>query len=213
MTTAVSRLPGSCIGGSSGPPVAAPGASACSRDLGALAGQRRGQDLVAVARARRRRAALAGAHDGHAVALVEAQQLREAAARARWRSWPATASVGLVSPRSTWESIGAETPLRSARSRSERSIPSRSARMRDPTDGRSAACAAIGAEAIVAMRVRYHGRLYTGSRALPSGRSRSATRSATWRSSRTSITARPRWWTRCCASPGSSRATRPRPTG
>ena len=29
MTTAVSRLPGSCIGGSLGPPVAAPGASVC----------------------------------------------------------------------------------------------------------------------------------------------------------------------------------------
>ena len=40
---------------------------------------------------------------------------------------PAIVSVGLVSPRSTWESIGAETPERSARSRSERSIDSRSA--------------------------------------------------------------------------------------
>ena len=45
----------------------------------------------------------------------------------------ATASVGLVSPRSTWESIGAETPLRSARSRSDRSMPSRRARIRVPT--------------------------------------------------------------------------------
>ena len=35
----------------------------------------------------------------------------------------ATASVGLVSPRSTWESIGAETPERSARSRSESDSP------------------------------------------------------------------------------------------
>jgi hypothetical protein len=44
----------------------------------------------------------------------------------------ATASVGLVSPRSTWESIGADTPLRSARSRSERSMPSRRRRIRVP---------------------------------------------------------------------------------
>src|SRR4051794_3149252 len=46
---------------------------------------------------------------------------------------PATASVGLVSPRSTCDSIGADTPERSARSRSEKPIPSRSARMRGPT--------------------------------------------------------------------------------
>ena len=45
----------------------------------------------------------------------------------------ATVSVGLVSPRSTWESIGAVTPLRSARSRRDRSMPSRSARTREPT--------------------------------------------------------------------------------
>src|SRR3982750_1882313 len=44
----------------------------------------------------------------------------------------AICSVGLVSPRSTWLSIGALTPERSARSRSERSIASRSARTRGP---------------------------------------------------------------------------------
>ena len=60
----------------------------------------------------------------------------------------ATASVGLVSPRSTWESIGADTPLRSARSRSDRSIASRRALIRDPTvdpvcDGRCHAAYAI----------------------------------------------------------------------
>ena len=48
----------------------------------------------------------------------------------------ATARVGLVSPRSTCESIGALTPERSARSRSERPIASRRARMRGPTVGR-----------------------------------------------------------------------------
>src|SRR4051794_39844344 len=45
----------------------------------------------------------------------------------------AICSVGLVSPRSTCESIGADTPERSARSRSDRSIASRSARTRGPT--------------------------------------------------------------------------------
>src|SRR5690242_9842913 len=44
----------------------------------------------------------------------------------------ATCSVGLVSPRSTWLSIGAETPERSARSRSDRSIASRNAFTRGP---------------------------------------------------------------------------------
>src|SRR4051794_26020606 len=44
----------------------------------------------------------------------------------------ATDSVGLVSPRSTCDSIGADTPERSARSRSDRSIASRSARTRGP---------------------------------------------------------------------------------
>ena len=45
----------------------------------------------------------------------------------------ATVSVGLVSPRSTCESIGAHTPLRSARSRSESPLASRSALTRAPT--------------------------------------------------------------------------------
>src|SRR3954447_21986720 len=49
----------------------------------------------------------------------------------------ATARVGLVSPLSTWESIGALTPLRSARSRSDRPMASRRARMRTPTVGAS----------------------------------------------------------------------------
>src|SRR3954451_23250685 len=44
----------------------------------------------------------------------------------------ATASVGLVSPRSTWLSIGALTPLRCDRSRSERPMASRSALTRSP---------------------------------------------------------------------------------
>ena len=45
---------------------------------------------------------------------------------------PATVRVGEVSPRSTCESIGAETPERSASSRSERCIERRSALTRSP---------------------------------------------------------------------------------
>ena len=66
---------------------------------------------------------------------------RSSSSRRSWdsvRSRPAaifcaTASVGLVSPRSTCDSIGALTPLRSARSRSERSIASRRLLTRAPT--------------------------------------------------------------------------------
>ena len=61
----------------------------------------------------------------------------------------AIASVGLVSPRSTWLSIGALTPERSARSRSDRSIASRSARTRGPM------WIAFSNSSIVAMRQAY----------------------------------------------------------
>src|SRR4051794_40272026 len=56
---------------------------------------------------------------------------------------PATDSVGLVSPRSTWDSMGADTPLRSARSRRDRAMPSRRARMRGPTSSCSATAVAM----------------------------------------------------------------------
>ena len=100
-------------------------------DLGALAGQRRGEDLPAVA---------VGAA-GAALAGRTTLTVPPSSRRSSWESRssspaamrPAIVSVGLVSPRSTCESIGAETPERSARSRSERSIDSRSARTRDPT--------------------------------------------------------------------------------
>src|SRR5436190_17796869 len=60
----------------------------------------------------------------------------------------ATASVGLVSPRSTWESIGAETPERSASSRSESCMPSRRARTRGP----NACCSAAATVAAISGR-------------------------------------------------------------
>jgi hypothetical protein len=83
-------------------------------DVGALTGQWRRQLLEAVS-APLVAATLAGAADRDVLALVEAQQLREGQLQAGGDLLP-TARVGL-SPRSTWDSIGALTPLRSARSR------------------------------------------------------------------------------------------------
>ena len=72
----------------------------------------------------------------------------------------ATVSVGLVSPRSTCESIGALTPLRSARSRSDSPADSRSAFTRAPITagdsaeaGDSAAAASVGVSEAVAVVV------------------------------------------------------------
>src|SRR5205823_11649313 len=48
---------------------------------------------------------------------------------------PATLSVGLVSPRSTWLNIGADTVVRSARSLSDRPMASRRALTRGPKSG------------------------------------------------------------------------------
>src|SRR4051794_41765018 len=56
----------------------------------------------------------------------------------------ATDNVGLVSPRSTCDSIGADTPQRSASSRSDRPMASRSARTRGPTATGSATAGAAG---------------------------------------------------------------------
>src|SRR5436190_9409535 len=87
------------------------------------------------------------------------------------------ASVGLVSPRSTCESIGALTPLRSARSRSDRPSAARSAWTRRPTGGMP-----LTSVVSVAIRVRYHvrssveGRRVAGS-ALAGGGSEPAWRS------------------------------------
>ncbi len=72
----------------------------------------------------------------------------------------ATVNVGLVSPRSTCESIGALTPLRAARSRSERSAASRSAFTRAPiTFGSSGSAGEAGAGG--------RSRSATGARGLP----------------------------------------------
>jgi hypothetical protein len=69
----------------------------------------------------------------------------------------ATWSVGLVSPRSTCESIGALTPERSARSRSDRSMASRSARMRGPRPP-SVLAVAVVVDNIRAYVITYAGR-------------------------------------------------------
>ena len=75
-TSAVSRLPGSCSGGSPGPPVAAPGASVCTATSARWPGDGGRHDLVAVAAAAGPAAqALVRADHGHAIALVQAQQL------------------------------------------------------------------------------------------------------------------------------------------
>src|SRR5512132_1774030 len=89
---------------------------------------------------------------------------------------PATCSVGLVSPRSTWLSIGALTPERSARSRSERSIASRRARTREPMTECTASAMirtyviayerAIGSRAHVRRRARRRGDARERSRSL-----------------------------------------------
>ena len=76
-------------------------------------------------RLRERRSPARATHD--VAALIEAQELRERQlSPAAIRS--ATARVGLALPRSTCDSIGAETPLRAARSR--RRGPSPRARIR-----------------------------------------------------------------------------------
>ncbi len=102
-------------------------------ELGALARQRRREHLERCgrcARSRRRGARRRGRCD------TEPPSSRRSSCERR-RSSPsairaATASVGLVSPRSTWLSIGALTPERSARSRSDRPPASRSAFTRGP---------------------------------------------------------------------------------
>ena len=69
----------------------------------------------------------------------------------------AEASVGLVSPRSTCESIGALTPERSARSRRERPIASRRALIRGPTeaDGSVVVVVVVATASTVALMKAY----------------------------------------------------------
>src|SRR5437588_177010 len=65
-----------------------------------------------------------------------------------WRSPSHTSATVPDSPRSTCESIGALTPERSARSRRDMDIASRSARMRDPTPESASSTDGIRAYAI-----------------------------------------------------------------
>ena len=102
-----------------GPAGRGAGRERVQRDLGALAGQRRREHLVAVA-AGAAAAALAGADDA-----TRRRPRRGAAAGRALSSSPAairsaTASVGLVSPRSTCESIGARDAASARRGRAAR---------------------------------------------------------------------------------------------
>ena len=145
---AVSRAPGSWSGGSPGPPVTAPGVERVARDLGAQAGQRRGEHLVGVA-AGAAAAALAGADDRDAAA----PRRGAAAGRARSSS-PRGDARGDLQRRARLAALDlgehrrARRRERSARSRSERSIASRSARTRGPM----ATVASSGRHTLV----RYH---------------------------------------------------------
>ena len=117
-------------------------------DVGALARQRRGQLFDGVPLAPPR-AAVPGADDDDVAALVQAQELREGEVE------PGGDAAGdgqgrARLPRSTCESIGALTPLRSARSRSERPIASRSPRTRPPTAPSAAAFERLGEDVAVA---------------------------------------------------------------
>ena len=132
-TSAISRLPGSCIGGSPGPPVR--GAAARGRGARARRAGRAAAGSGSRARGPARRCRRGGARAARTIETVPPSSRRSSwrgAARGPAAMRAATASVGLVSPRSTWLSIGALTPRRSARSRRLRSIGSRSARMRGP---------------------------------------------------------------------------------
>ena len=138
-TTVVSRLPGSCIGGSSGPPVAAPASRVCSETSarwpgsGGVSSSKRWPPRVELRRPFSR-----------LITTCSPSSRRSSCDSVRSRPvaiFAATAIVGLVSPRSTCESIGALTPLRSARSRRERPIASRRACTRRPTRAESAGSA------------------------------------------------------------------------
>ena len=101
LDSAVSRLPGSCIGGSSLAPVTAPAASVCGRARRAGRAARRSAPR-AVAAAALPPCGAGGADDGDRPALVQAEELGQPQLEARGDR-AATVSVGLVSPRSTWE--------------------------------------------------------------------------------------------------------------
>ena len=114
-TSAISRLPGSCIGGSPGPPVAAPGASTWRLSSARWPGSGGVRTSMAwpppPPRRRSPARTIETTPSSSRRSSWESRSSRPAAMRL------ATCSVGLVSPRSTWLSIGALTPLRSARSR------------------------------------------------------------------------------------------------
>ena len=156
-TTAVSRRPARAAAGRRRRRWRRPGSSAWTRDVGALARQRRGELLDAVPAAAAA-APLAGADDDDVPRLVEAQELRERQVE------PGGDPLGdrerrAASPRARPARASARRrPLRSARSRSERPIASRSARTRVPT------AESFSAAIVRSRSVRYHVRLYGSQR-------------------------------------------------
>ncbi len=131
-TRAVSRLPGSCIGGSSAPPVEPPGASVWRESSARCPGW----DDVRISNRWPRRPFPPRRRDAGRVTVTAPCSSRRKSCDRRSSSpaaiRAATVNVGLVAPRSTCESIGALTPLRSASSRSDSPQASRSALTRAP---------------------------------------------------------------------------------
>src|SRR3954447_17472699 len=132
-TSAVSRVPGSWMGGSPGVPVAPPASSTWRESSARCPGS--GAVRPSWRCPARVSPPLWRPLPARVTVTAPSSSRRSSCDRRSSRPsaiLPATGSVGLGSPRSTWESIGALTPLRWARSRSERPIASRRALTRGP---------------------------------------------------------------------------------
>ena len=155
-TTAVSRLPASWIGGSSGPPVAAPGGKRVQRDLGALARQRRRQHLVAVAVGVAAEQALAVAHDRRRRRPRRAAAAARATARGRRRSWPRPPASGW-SRRARPATASAPTRRSARRGRAARGPSPRAARGRGCRRRGFSVAAVVMAAYVITYALSAHG--------------------------------------------------------
>ena len=142
------------------PPVAAPGREAVQGDVGALAGQRRGQllDLVTAAAAA---AAAARADDDDVARSRRGAAAGRGSARGRRRSGRRRPASGCSRRARPARASRRRRPERSARSRSDRPIPSRSALTRAPTAPGSRGGSARQSRGASRGRVRYHGRTFS----------------------------------------------------